>query len=46
MTKRKTIWLILAIGVIAIIGAIMLLGGGAEENAHDGARFISAGARL
>lgn len=46
MTKRKTLWLILAIGIIAIIGTMMLLHSGAEEKAHEGARFIAAGASL
>lgn len=42
MTRKRTLWLILAIGIIAVIAALMLFHSGAEEKAHEGARFVSA----
>jgi len=43
MIRKKTLWLILAIGITAIIAAFLLLYNSAEEQTHDGASFVLAG---
>lgn len=42
MTKKRTLWLVLIIGAAAVAAAIMLLCGGSEQKAHEGARFVWA----
>lgn len=46
MTRKKTVWLIIAIGIAALAAAILLLYSGAEEKTHEGARFVAAGYSL
>lgn len=43
MTRKKTIWLMIAIGIAMLTAAFLLLYGGVEEKAHEGARFVAAG---
>ncbi len=43
MTRKITLWLIIAIGIAALTAAFLLLYGGAEEKAHEGARFVMEG---
>ncbi len=40
MTGKKTLWLILAIGITALIAALWLLYSGGEDKIHEGARFV------
>ena len=42
MTRKKTLWLILAIGIAALIAAFGLLYSGGEDKIHEGARFVWA----
>ncbi len=42
MTRKKTLWLILAIGIAALMAAFGLLYGGGEDKTHEGARFVWA----
>jgi len=46
MTRKKTVWLIIAIGIAALTAAFLLLYSGAEEKTHEGARFVAAGYSL
>lgn len=46
MTRKKTMWLIIAIGIAAMIAAFLLLYGDAEQKTHEGARFVAEGCIL
>ena len=43
MTRKKTVGLIIAIGITMLIAAFLTLYSGAEEKTHEGARFVAAG---
>ena len=43
MTRKSTLWLMIAIGIAMLIAAFLLLYSGAEEKTHEGARFVAAG---
>ena len=43
MTRKSTLWLMIAIGTAMLIAAFLLLYSGSEEKAHEGARFVAAG---
>lgn len=45
MTRKKTMWLIIAIGIAAMIAAFLLYGD-AEQKTHEGARFVAEGCIL
>ena len=42
MTRKMTMWLIIAIGIAALAAVLLPLYSGAEEKTHEGARFVMA----